>query len=194
MSLKESVYSVLVVSNAKSLNASLRTLLPDFKFSPICFESSISSAKRTLLERHFDFVIINSPLPDDPGLSFAIDLCHEKSMVALLLVKTELYTATYEKVAEHGVYVLSKPLAKSVLLQAVDWMVSTHGRLKKLEKKTMSIEDKMKEIRTVNRAKWLLIDQLKMTEADAHHYIEKQAMDSCMSKKAVAENILKTYA
>ncbi len=47
----------------------------------------------------------------------------------------------------------------------------------------MSIEDKMKEIRTVNRAKWLLIDQLKMTEADAHHYIEKQAMDSCMSKK-----------
>lgn len=194
MSLKESVYSVLVVSNAKSLNASLRTLLPDFKFSPICFESSISSAKRTLLERHFDFVIINSPLPDDPGLSFAIDLCHEKSMVALLLVKTELYTATYEKVAEHGVYVLSKPLAKSVLLQAVDWMVSTHGRLKKLEKKTMSIEDKMKEIRTVNRGQMAADRPVKNDGSRCPPLLEKQAMDSCMSKKAVAEDILKTYA
>ena len=57
----------------------------------------------------------------------------------------------------------------------------------------MSIEDKMKEIRTVNRAKWLLIDQLKMTEADAHHYIEKQAMDLRLTKKQVAKHILRTY-
>ena len=34
-----------------------------------------------------------------------------------------------------------------------------------------------------NRAKWLLIENLKMTESDAHHYIEKQAMDRCCSKK-----------
>ena len=91
MSLKESVYSVLVVSNAKSLNASLRTLLPDFKFSPICFESSISSAKRTLLERHFDFVIINAPLPDDLGVRFAIDLCTAKGTVVLSGKNRTLY-------------------------------------------------------------------------------------------------------
>lgn len=194
MNLKEAVYSVLIISNAQTLNSSLHSLLPDFKFAPICFESSISSAKRVLLERNFDFVIINSPLPDDAGLRFSIDICHEKSTVVLLLVKTELYTATYDKVAEHGVYVLSKPLSKSLFLQSVDWMVSTLRRLRKLEKKTMSIEDKMQEIRIVNRAKWLLIDQLKMTESDAHRYIEKQAMDSCVSKKTVAEDILKTYS
>ena len=49
-------------------------------------------------------------------------------------------------------------------------------------------------IRLVNRAKWLLIDQLKMTEADAHRYIEKQAMDSCTSKKVVAEEIIGLYS
>ena len=36
---------------------------------------------------------------------------------------------------------------------------------------------KMDEIRIVNRAKWVLITQLKMDEAQAHHYIERQAMD-----------------
>ena len=42
-----------------------------------------------------------------------------------------------------------------------------------METKSASLEEKMKEIRTVNRAKWILIEQLKMTEPDAHRYIEK---------------------
>ena len=48
----------------------------------------------------------------------------------------------------------------------------------------------MEEIRLVNRAKWLLIEQLKMTEAEAHRHIEKQAMDRCVTRRAVAEDIL----
>ena len=45
----------------------------------------------------------------------------------------------------------------------------------------------------VNRAKWLLIEELKMTEQEAHRYIEKQAMDRCVTKRVVAEQILSTY-
>ena len=52
----------------------------------------------------------------------------------------------------------------------------------------------MAEIRLVNRAKWVLINELKMDEPQAHRYIEKQAMDRCVSKKAVAEEIVKTYS
>ncbi|MDO5411798.1 MAG: ANTAR domain-containing protein [Lachnospiraceae bacterium] len=193
MNLKEQVYSVLVVSSITNFNTSIRTLLPDFKFSPVHFEGSVNSARRILLERNFDFIIINSPLPDDTGIRFAIDISHDRSKVSLLFVKTELYTATYNKVAEHGVYLLSKPVSKSLFLQAVDWAITTHHRLKKLEKKTMSIEEKMQEIRIVNRAKWLLIEELKMSEADAHRYIEKQAMDNSCSKREIAEDIIKTY-
>ena len=54
-------------------------------------------------------------------------------------------------------------------------------------------EEKMKEIRLVNRAKWVLIDELKMSEADAHRYIEKQAMDRCVSRRKIAEEIISTY-
>ena len=52
----------------------------------------------------------------------------------------------------------------------------------------------MAEIRIVNRAKWLLISELKMKEPEAHRYIEKQSMDRCVSKRIVAEEIIKTYA
>ena len=58
----------------------------------------------------------------------------------------------------------------------------------------MQIEEKMEEIRIVNRAKWLLISELKMDEPQAHRYIEKQAMDRCISKREVADEIIKTYS
>ena len=66
--------------------------------------------------------------------------------------------------------------------------------MRKSEKKALSIEEKMEEIRIVNRAKWLLISELKMDEQGAHRYIEKQAMDRCISKRIVSEEIIKTYA
>ena len=66
-------------------------------------------------------------------------------------------------------------------------------RLRRLEKKTLSVEEKMEEIRVVNRAKWLLISALQMEEPQAHRYIEKQAMDHSISKREVAEEIIRTY-
>ena len=77
---------------------------------------------------------------------------------------------------------------------ALSWLSSAREKLRKTEKKTLSIEEKMEEIRIVNRAKWLLSSELKMDEQGAHRYIEKQAMDRCISKRIVAEEIIKTYA
>ena len=51
----------------------------------------------------------------------------------------------------------------------------------------------MEDIRVMNKAKWFLIEQLKMTEQEAHRYIEKQAMDLGLTRRQVALNILKTY-
>ena len=193
MRLEERAYSVLIVSAAENFNSSLHALLPDSRFTPVQIETSVTAARQLLLERQYDFVIINSPLPDDMGTRLAIDICSQRSSVAMLLIKAELYSAVFNKVAEHGVYLLPKPTSRTVISQALDWMIATRECLRKLERKPVSIEDKMQEIRLVNRAKWLLIEQLKMTEEDAHHYIEKQAMDSCVSKKEIAESLIRTY-
>ena len=194
MSLKERVYSVLIVSAAESFNDTLSALLPSSKYSPTHFVSNISAAKRVLAERAFDFVIINSPLPDDVGTRFAIDTANSEESVVLLMVRTELQEEIYDKVAEHGVFVLPKPTSKPTMTIALSWLSSAREKLRKTEKKTLSIEEKMEEIRIVNRAKWLLIGELKLDEPEAHRYIEKQAMDRCVSKRVVAEEIIKTYS
>lgn len=193
MSLKERVYSVLVISAKENFNASLQSLLPESKYAPVQMVSSVSLAKRVLLERSFDFVFINTPLPDDFGTRFAIEISGNKGTVILLLVRNEVYEEVCDKVTEYGILTLPKPASKQMVAHTLNFMAGIWERLRKLENKSLSMEEKMKEIRLVNRAKWVLIDELKMSEADAHRYIEKQAMDRCVSRREIAEEIISTY-
>ena len=195
MDLKEQVYSVLVVSSSEKISRAIRDVFPLPSFSPFSVVCSVSAAERAVAERSFDFIIVNSPLPDDGGLRFSVDAADRfESTMVLFLVREEQYEEARETLTEYGVFTLRKPVSRSVMEAASDWLVSARERFRKAEKKTLSIEEKMNEIRLVNRAKWLLISELKMTESDAHRYIEKQAMDRCIPKRRVAEEIIKTYS
>ncbi len=193
MGLKERVYSVLIVSASDSFTSSFAGLFPDSRYTPIHTVASISAAKRAVAERAFDFVLISSPLPDDVGIRFAIDTCMTRQSAVLLFVKAEAHAGIHDRVAEYGVFTLPKPTSRQILVQALSWMESMRERLRQFEKKSTSIEEKMAEIRLVNKAKWILISELNMSEPEAHHYIEKQAMDQCVPKKRIAEGIIKTY-
>ncbi len=189
----DETYSVLVVSSAQKFNDILAQMLPGSEYYPVCTVTNVAAARRELLDRSYDFVIINAPLPDDPGTRFAIDASSKTGTVVLLMVRSEIYEEVNAKVISQGVFTLSKPTPTQTLQQGLKWMASARERLRRLEKKTSSIEEKMEEIRLVNRAKWVLIEQLKMTEADAHRHIEKQAMDRCISRRDIALGIIKTY-
>ena len=190
MALKLRSYSVLLVSAAQNLNAALRELLTETAYGRVETAADISAARRACSEQAFDFVIVNSPLPDDTGVRFAIDLCGSGETVTLLLARAEVFVDVTDKVSEHGVFTLSKPLSRPMMETALRWMVSARERLRKAETKSLTLEEKMAEIRLVNRAKWVLIEKEGMDEPAAHRYIEKQAMDRCVTRRAVAEEII----
>lgn len=193
MSLQEKVYSVLVVSTSDKFLASVSPLLPEASFSPVDRADSVSKAKRRLVDKSYDILLINSPLPDEDGCKLAIDFCGVSNGVALLFVSRELYHDFYAKTVDFGVMTVPTPTSVQVVAQSLDYTRAVIERLKKFNRTVSTVQEKMKEIRIVNRAKWVLIEVLKMTEEDAHRYIEKQAMDRCISKTAVAENIINTY-
>lgn len=187
-------YSVLVVSNQQKFNDALSFMLPPSEYYPVCFTSNIASARRQLLSRGYDLVIVNAPLPDESGTRFAIDASNRMDTVVLLLLRAENFEEVTARVTSHGVFTLQVPFPASSIRQGLKWMVSARERLRRMETKNLSIEEKMEEIRLVNKAKWLLIEQKNMHEADAHRYIEKQAMDCCTSKKEIAQNIIQSFA
>ena len=193
MELKLRQYSVLVVSAQPKFNESISELMSPRKYYERTVDNSISSARRMMNEQSFDIVLINAPLPDEDGVRFAVDRAVGRCSV-LLMVRNEYYPEIFMKVCPHGVYTLPKPPTRQLVIQAFDWLESSCERLRKLEKRSVSLEDKMQEIRTVNRAKWLLISGEGLTEDEAHHRIEKLAMDRCVTKREIAEEIISKHA
>ena len=194
MSPEKRIYQVLIVSASAKFNDTLSALILEPGYGPVRAAADLSSAKRLCAEQSFDFVIVNSPLPDDAGIRFAIDTCRAGSSAVLLLVPSDIHEEIRDRVSEHGVFTLPKPVAKSTVLLALGWMAAVRERLRRNEKHTISVEEKMEEIRVVNRAKWLLIRELGMEESEAHRYIEKLAMDRSLTRKKIAEQIIKTYS
>lgn len=186
-------YATLLVSASQSFVKTLQALLPTSVYDPISVRCDAASARRALLENRFDIVIVNTSLPDEFGTALALDACADSGAGVLLLVRAELFPQVNEQASPGGVLTLPKPLSQTLVSQSLTLLRGTRERLRRMEQKTATLEEKMQEIRLVNHAKWVLIEQLKMTEEQAHKYIEKQAMDRCITRRAVAENILSTY-
>ncbi|MDR0818068.1 MAG: ANTAR domain-containing protein [Oscillospiraceae bacterium] len=145
------------------------------------FDSAERAAPRA---ENCSLFIVDAPLTDEFGTSFAV-MC-AKIGSTVLVVKKERYEQIAQLVEPHGVIVIAKPLNAQTFKYILKTLEITRQRISELETK---IED----IRLIDRAKLVLISNLKMTEPQAHRHIERQAMDRRVTKRDIAMGILKTY-
>ena len=111
----------------------------------------------------------------------------------MLFVKNDIYEIVSSQCTREGIFVIPKPNTQRNVAQSVTLLCAICERLRKYEKKTRTLHEKMDSIRIVNRAKWLLIERLGMTEQDAHGYIEKEAMNRRRTSREIAEEIIRMY-
>ena len=192
MATEKRKYRVLVADSGDKIYDYISQSLPRSDYDPSLQAGDAGEARRMLLNAPVDIVIINTPLKDDFGTELALDLA-DGSAGVLLLVKNELYDQICYKVEDSGVLTLGKPTSRQGFYSAVKLLTAMTARLSKLEKANHTLQEKMADIRVVNRAKWLLIEHHHMKEQDAHYFIEKQAMDTRLSRREVAENIIRSY-
>ncbi len=185
--------SVLIISSIDKDKELLTDLCRAGSISKICTASSADEARGVFKGDSYDLVIINSPLADESGSELAIYISNTTCSGVLMFVKSEHSETISSKVEEYGVFVLQKPISRTLFFQAIKLISASCKRFQGLHKQTVKLESKIDEICLVNRAKCALIQYLSMTESQAHRYIEKQAMDMRLPKRAVAESILNTY-
>ena len=185
--------SVLIASNTNETLGMLSSLLTSQSFSRMVTASSSGEARRNLLESSFELIIIDSPLSDEMGNDFALHSAETTDAGIILIVREDQLYNIGSDLEDSGVFVLPKPISPEFFFQATKLLTASRRRLKKLESENAKLQQKIQEIRLVDRAKCSLIQYLNMTEQQAHRHIEKQAMDLRQNRVVVAENILKMY-
>lgn len=184
--------SVLVVSGSEKIYEYFLDLLPQSDFYPISHASSAGEARRMLVHQTYDIMVINTPLQDDFGIELALDFS-DGPMCIMIMVKEEIYNQVVYQVEEAGIATIAKPNNKATIYNTIRLLCAVSAKYKVLEKKNRTLEEKMKDIRVMNHAKWLIIDKMRMSESEAHHYIEKHAMDRRISKREAAQEIIDEY-
>ena len=192
MVFQNQTYSVLLVSASEKMNQAIAALLPVTDYWPVTVVKSVNEARRKLLEGPYDLIMINAPLPDSSGVRFSMDVCSDSEAGVLLLVKQDQYEDIYYKVLPYGVVTLSKPTNRQMVSQNLRVLCAMRERLRQMKSRQATVEEKIAEIRLINRAKWLLIERRHMTEPDAHRYITEKAMEQKRTKREIAETILGT--
>ena len=186
---KNDIYhSILIVSAAEQFDQFIRKSLPGY--STVETVKSAALARRSILEKYYDIVVINSPLPDETGEDFAIDVTGTCSASVLIVTPQDQFDGALLRVTDYGIMVMPKPSPRGRIDKAVRYLLAVQNRMHQLEKKTQTLEEKIEEIRFVSKAKVLLVEKLHMTEEEAHRQIQKQAMDQGISRKSAAARIL----
>ena len=183
-------YSVLIVSPGDRFRESLSPLLPPGSFNPVCVARSCAEARRKLLERGFDLVLINSPLPDGPGLPLAEDLCAETEAGVLLLVPAGIYEETAAQAQQSGVITLHKPSSRLLASHSLQALCAMRERLRARGRTQVAVDEKIRELQMIDRAKWVLIDKKGFTEPEAHRALERMAMEQRITKVQAAQRVV----
>ena len=190
MPIEKRCFSVLVVSGKKQNIALLSAMLDPSVYRPIDSALNAGDAKRKMLRNTYDILIIDPPLPDEFGIDFALDATASSHSGIMMTVRSDLFEATCSKAENAGILTLAKPVSRRDFNIALKLITATSARLLNEEKKTRKLQEKLEEVKLVSRAKFILMEKMRITEPEAHRYIEKEAMDSWRTRREIAENII----
>ncbi len=182
-------HSVLLVSRDSKIVSQISTFLVPPLFD-LTTTSDFNEARRLATERTFNIIIADSG--DGYDTDFAINISDSYSTV-LLLVPNEHFDEISYRVEGYGILTITKPFEPFYFYNMIKIAIAVQYKVQVLSSQTTKLKVKMEEIKQVNRAKMLLMQNMNMSEQEAHRYIEKEAMDRGMKKTAISEEIIKTY-
>ena len=184
---------ILLVSASKKSGEALEQLLRRYSWTNIDLVFDSSDARRSILQVDYDIMIVNMPLKDEQGHGLALDIIQATSLSVIAIVKAESYGLLSSKLEPAGVLVCPKPFQQRDFLSSVRLTAAFRNRLKKYESENRKLQKKYEEQRVVSRAKCLLVEFEKMSEPEAHRYIEKMAMDKRSTKLEISNRLIALY-
>lgn len=182
----------LVVTGAKNREDFLR-FLAGCGCRGCLLAASGSEARRLLPEREYELVVIAAPLPDEFGRELAIHTADTTGSGVLLVVSSVQAPELTPELGEYGVAVVPSPMSRQTVTQAVQLLRAGRQRMLRLREENLRLTRRLEDLRLVDRAKCALIQYGGFTEEEAHHAIERRAMDRRLTRRQAAEDILQEY-
>ena len=186
--------TLLFVQDAAAEPAALGAFVAEQPALALVTADGLDEAERKLAQLDPALVVWQCDAPGLPALRQCVRLAEGSEAVFLLLVRPGTYEAVWRFVQAAGICVMSWPAPQEVFRQTLRNLLLLKKSLRAMQEKTDQLQSQLQDMKRIQKAKSLLMNQLGMSEADAHRWIEKAAMDRCVKKREIAETLIRMYA
>ena len=140
-----------------------------------------------------DLVVMDVKMPKLDGISAAERIAKQRiSPVVILTAFSQRDLVERARDAGAMAY-LTKPFTIEDLMPAIELAVSRFQEIKQLDSEINDLQSQLKARKIIERAKGLLIDNLKLTEPQAFKWMQKTAMDKRKTMVEVANLVISEY-
>ncbi len=181
--------SILIVSAKKEACSFLKSALERF-YKRFIYASSMTEAKNHFGIENVFLLFVFTPLPEGNAIDDVLELSDRKTTPSILVVQPDIYPEVLYRTRGRRVYVLTYPTKKGLVLQTVNILCESQIILNKAMQERDKLREKLSDLQIVTRAKLSIMEKKGVGENEAHHYVEKTAMNKGLTKRKAAEYIL----
>lgn len=181
---------VVVAEDEALIRLDLAEMLQDAGYEVVGQAPDGEQAIELVREHRPDLVVLDVKMPVLDGISAAEAIGKERIAPVVMLTAFSDKDLV-ERARDAGVmaYVV-KPFTIDDLRPALDIARSRWTELTALESEIADLGERLETRKAVDRAKGVLMTQLKLSEADAFRWIQKTAMDRRLGMREVAEAVI----
>lgn len=186
---------ILICTTKSDRFMQLKAIVQELYPSEVILAKCKEEVTKSIMLHSIDTVLIDLPfISDQHEIAYVLKLLNRYPDLNILLLLASKYVySVRERVEKYGVFVLSKPVQKEILAQLLSFLRANSFRFQNYQKEQKKLKNKIAEIKLVDLAKCLLMENEFLTEAKAHRYIEKTAMDERKTRKQIATEIIRRY-
>jgi response regulator NasT len=141
-------------------------------------------------EHRPDLAILDIKMPGMDGLEAARLITKDRICGVLVLTAFSQREVIEEARDAGALAYLVKPFQKSDLIPAIEVAIGRFREMQALNGEVEVLGEQLEARKSIDRAKGILIDQFKMSEADSYGFIQRGAMNHRTTMKAVADMVV----
>ena len=137
-----------------------------------------------------DIAILDIKMPGMDGIEAARHITKDRICGVLVLTAFSQREVIEEARDAGALAYLVKPFQKTDLIPAIEVAIGRFREMQALNGEVEVLGEQLEARKSIDRAKGILIDQFKMSEADSYGFIQRGAMNHRTTMKAVADMVV----
>lgn len=182
---------VIIVGNKTNKTEDIKNYLKEEGYKIVAEVSDGFDAIKVCRQHNPDAILMEVDIPLLDGIGAAQVINNEDIAGSIVFLLNDYNKNTINKLKMVGARgCIFDPVDKNYLISTLEFATYTGGKYREIKKEKENIVQKFEDRKVIDKAKWILMINEKLTEDEAYSKIRKYSMEKRVSMREISEFII----